>query len=193
MSIRVLGICGSLRPDSVTARAVHIALQGAAELGAETQFLDLADLGLPFCDARDDDESYPEIVNTFREAIRISHGIILGTPEYHNSLTGALKNALDLCSTREFEHKMVGVIGVAGGGMGAINSINHLRTIMRGVGAWVVPHQVSIANSSRFSDEDFGDQTPQLTSRLIKLGSDVTKFARLIAAGIIDVDTDETS
>jgi azobenzene reductase len=128
-----------------------------------------------------------------RTAIKDVQGVILGTPEYHNSLTGALKNALDLCGFAEFEHKMVGVIGVAGGGMGAINSINHLRTIMRGVGAWVVPHQVSISNSSRFNGNDFGDQNQILTDRLTKLGADVTKFARLIAAGVIDVDTDETS
>jgi NAD(P)H-dependent FMN reductase len=192
MSIRVLGICGSLRSRSVTANAVRVALEGAKQNGAETSFIDLADLALPFCDGRDDEKSYPKEVQDFRTAVRDVQGVILGTPEYHNSLTGALKNALDLCSVSEFEHKMVGVIGVAGGGMGAINSINHLRTIMRGVGAWVVPHQVSISNSSRFSGNDFGEQTKLLTDRLTRLGADVTKFARLIAAGVIDVDTDDT-
>ena len=191
--MRVLGICGSLRPESVTARAVKVALEGAAALGAETEFIDLCDIALPFCDARDDDSTYPAIVHSFRSSIKRAQGVILGTPEYHNSLTGALKNALDLCSSEEFEHKMVGVIGVAGGGMGAINSINHLRIIMRGVGAWVVPNQVSISNSSRFSPNDFGDQTAQLHQRLTKLGTDVTKFAQLIAAGIIDVDSDEAT
>jgi len=192
MSIKVLGICGSLRAKSVTAKAVQVALEGAKLSGAETTFIDLADLALPFCDGRDDEESYPQAVLDFRVAVRDVQGVILGTPEYHNSLTGALKNALDLCSFSEFEHKMVGVIGVAGGGMGAINSINHLRTIMRGVGAWVVPHQVSISNSSRFSANDFGEHTKLLTDRLTRLGTDVTKFARLIAAGVIDVDTDDT-
>lgn len=192
MSIKVLGICGSLRPSSVTAHAVKVALEGARIAGADISFLDLADLDLPFCDARDDDGSYPASVMNFRTAIKDVQGVILGTPEYHNSLTGALKNALDLCGFDEFEHKMVGVIGVAGGGMGAINSINHLRTIMRGVGAWVVPHQVSISNSSRFQGNDFGEQNQILTARLSKLGADVTKFARLIAAGVIDVDLDET-
>ncbi len=193
MSIKVLGICGSLRTPSVTSHAVQVALEGARVAGAEISFLDLADLDLPLCDGRDDDSTYPESVLKFRTAIKDVQGVILGTPEYHNSLTGALKNALDLCSFAEFEHKMVGVIGVAGGGMGAINSINHLRTIMRGVGAWVVPNQVSISNSSRLQANDFGEQQQALTNRLTKLGADVTKFARLIVAGVIDVDTDETN
>jgi FMN reductase len=175
----------------VTARAVRVALEGAQAAGAETEFIDLADMDLPFCDGRDDIESYPEVVHRFRSAIQNAQGIILGTPEYHNSLTGALKNAIDHCSYTEFEHKMVGVIGVAGGGMGAVNSINHLRMIMRGVGAWVVPNQVSISNSKWMDATSFGDQNTMLELRLKKLGGDVTKFARLIVAGIIEVGAEE--
>ncbi|MEO8872090.1 MAG: NADPH-dependent FMN reductase [Candidatus Kapaibacterium sp.] len=185
--IRVLGICGSMRSRSATATAVGVALEGAKASGAEIDFLDLVDLDLPMCDAREDDASYPASVHAFRARVAEAQGIILGTPEYHNSLTGALKNALDLCSRTELEHKMVGVIGVAGGSMGATNSVNHLRTIMRSVGAWVVPHQVSIGHAGRvFYGPDGLD--PEYKTRLEKLGADVTKFARLLAAGIINAD-----
>lgn len=180
-----------MRTESATAMAIHIALEGAEQSGAEIEFFDVADGGLPFCDARDDESTYPDSVHQFRQKIRDAQGIIIGTPEYHNSLTGALKNALDLCSFAEFEHKMVGVIGVAGGSMGAINSINHLRTIMRGIGAWVVPHQVSVSHSDAtfYPDGTIKDQL--LAQRLRKLGADVTKFARLIAAGILEIDGSE--
>jgi NAD(P)H-dependent FMN reductase len=188
MSIKVLGICGSMRGDSATAHAVHAALEGARNAGAEIDFIDIADAGLPFCDGRPDAETYPPSVIEFKQKIRDAAGIILGTPEYHNSMTGALKNAIDLCGFTEFEHKMVGVIGVAGGAMGAISSIGHLRTVMRGVGAWVVPHQVSISHSGRAFTPEKTVIDPALDARLKKLGSDVTKFARLIAAGIIEVD-----
>jgi len=188
MSIKVLGICGSMRSASATAKTVQLALLGAEEAGAEVEFYDIADHDLPFCDGRDDESTYPESVHVFRQKIRDSQGIILGTPEYHNSMTGALKNALDLCSFEEFEHKMIGVIGVAGGSMGAINSINHLRTVMRGIGAWVVPHQVSVAHSDDMFLANGGLRDRAMEERLKKLGVDVTKFARLIAAGIIDID-----
>lgn len=186
--VRVIGISGSMRKPSATGRAVEIALEGAAELGATTQFIELSDLDLPFCDGRIELDTYPDNVQHFRELIRNAEGIILGTPEYHNSMTGALKNAIDLCHWDDFAQKMVGVIGVAGGAMGAINSINHTRTVMRGVGAWVVPHQVSIAHSGKSFDQELELHDQLLHDRLQKLGRDVTKFAGLLAAGLIEID-----
>jgi len=47
--IRVVGICGSLRSGSFTRAALQIALDGAAELGTETQLIDLRDYELVFC------------------------------------------------------------------------------------------------------------------------------------------------
>ncbi|MDP4220539.1 MAG: NADPH-dependent FMN reductase [Bacteroidota bacterium] len=188
MALHILGICGSMRPNSSTAYVIKYALAAAAEAGAETDFYDIAEHQLPFCDGRQDESTYPSSVNEFKALIRSSQGIIIGTPEYHNSITGSLKNALDLCSTEEFEHKMVGIIGVAGGGMGAANAIGHLRTIMRGVGSWVVPHQVSISHSGKIFDGSGLLADVALEHRLKKLGTDVTKYARLFAAGVLDID-----
>jgi NAD(P)H-dependent FMN reductase len=187
MALRVLGICGSMRPRSATAFVIGTALDAAKEMGAEVDFYDISEHELPFADGRDDETSYPNSVQEFRERIRSAQGIIIGTPEYHNSYTGALKNALDFCSNEEFDHKMVGIIGVAGGAMGAPNAISHLRTIMRGVGAWVVPHQVSIANSGRIFSGDGVIADPATEKRLKKLGNDVTKYAKLFAEGLLDL------
>ena len=117
MALKVLGISGSLKPNSSTSFVINLALEAAREKGAEIEFCEVSTAGLPFCDGRADAD-YPEAVHEFRTKIRESQGIIIGTPEYHNSLTGWLKNALDLCGHNEFEHKMVGLIGVAGGAMG---------------------------------------------------------------------------
>ncbi len=188
MALRVIGICGSMKPKSSTAFVINYALDVAKQAGAETEFYDISEHDLPFCDGRDDESAYPPQVQKFKNLIKSAQGIIIGTPEYHNSYTGSLKNALDLCGLAEFEHKMVGIIGVAGGGMGAANAIAHLRAVMRGVGAWVVPHQVSISHSGKIfsSDGILGD--PALEKRLKKLGTDVTKYARLFAAGLLEVD-----
>ncbi len=192
MALRVLGLCGSLRPKSVTALMVKLALDGAKSVGSEVEFYDLAEAALPFCDGRSDIDSYPESVQYLRKLIREADGIIIGTPEYHNSLTGSLKNAIDLCDTSDFEHKMVGLLGTAGGSMGAINSINHLRVIMRGVGAWVIPHQVSVTvNAQTFSGPDqLAD--PKLLARIEKLGIDVGKYSKLFADGRVEFAAAET-
>jgi FMN reductase len=144
-----------MKPESATAFVIKYSLNAAKESGAEIDFYDISEHDLPFCDGRDDESTYPPQVQEFKKLVRSSQGIIIGTPEYHNSYTGSLKNALDLCSFTEFEHKMVGIIGVAGGSMGAPNAISHLRAVMRGVGAWVIPHQVSISHSGKiFSGEN---------------------------------------
>ena len=186
-SIRIVGICGSMKPDSATAFVIKHALAAAKESGAATEFYEICEHDLPFFDDRKDESTYPASVQEFKTLVKSSQGIIIGTPEYHNSFTGSLKNAIDFCSTEEFEHKMVGLIGVAGGSMGAPNAISHLRAVMRGVGAWVVPHQVSISNSGRIFSGNNMLADPALDKRLKKLGSDVAKYARLFAEGLLEV------
>ncbi len=187
LSVHVLGISGSMRGPSATRRAIEIALKGAQEAGAITDLIDVAEAGLPFCDGRLNEDTYPAPVQRFRAMVQNAQGLIIGSPEYHNGYTGALKNALDLCSSSDFEGKMVGLLGLGGGAIGAINALNQMRIVMRGMGAWVLPHQVSIAYSQDADPENDQLFRPQINDRLTKLGAEVAKFAKLMAAGIIDV------
>ena len=179
MSIKVTGIKGSLGDEASIRVPLKVALEGARESGCETELIDLRDLSLPFCDGRWDNSTYPQNVQDFRKKIKDSQGIILCTPEYHNSFSGAIKNALDLLGKEEMEDKMCGLIGVAGGSMGALNAVNQLRIVCRAVGAWVVPHHVSIGNSERIFANDGSIADAQTHDRLKKLGHDVGKYARL--------------
>jgi multimeric flavodoxin WrbA len=120
--IRVVGICGSLRAIGNTKTARSIALRGASEFGASTSLLELRDYELHFY-GKAGPESDPPDVARLRGEIREAHGIIIGSPEYHGSLSGALKNMFDLMSIEDFEGKIVGLVGVAGGHIGAINTL----------------------------------------------------------------------
>ena len=71
----------------------------------------------------------PPDVARLRSTVKRCHGLILGTPEYHGSFSGVLKNAIDLMGFEEFEGKMIGLVGVAGGAMGALSALASLRTI----------------------------------------------------------------
>ncbi len=174
--IKVVAICGSLNPNSKTRLALQTALRGAAEKGAETQLIDLLDYDLVFANGRDDS---PGCVHQLREDVRQAHGIILGTPEYHGGYSGVLKNALDLMGFKEFQGKIVGLLGVAGGSTGAINSLNGLRTVCRNLRAWVVPHQVSIAQVWKEFDDSGQLKDSQLEARVLELGQEVARFAYL--------------
>ena len=176
--IRVVGVCGSLNPTGKTRAALSVALVGSAEYEAETQLIELRDYELPFFGSVSDDD-YHEDVHRLRCELREAQGIIIGTPEYHSSLSGALKNMFDLMSTEQFETKIIGLIGVAGGQVGAINSLNAMKNICRNLHCWVLPQEVSIAESGRVIGDDGSVIDKALEERLLNLGRQVVKFASL--------------
>ena len=175
--IRVTAISGSLNKNSKTRMALKLVLEGAAASGAETHLIDLRDYDLVFCDG--DESGYPPDVFRLRQDVRQAQGIILGTPEYHSGYSGVLKNALDLMGFKEFQGKIVGLVGVAGGTTGAINSLNGLRTVCRSLRAWVVPNQVSISQAWKMFSKDGTLHDEQLATRLLEVGREVTRFAYL--------------
>jgi FMN reductase len=177
--IRVVGISGSLRVGSFTRLAVQIALRGAAELGAETELLDLRDYELMFCNGRVNEATCPPDVLRLRCDLRAAQGIILGTPEYHASFSGVLKNALDLMGFDEFEGKMLGLVGVSAGRLGAINALNSLRMVGRALHAWVIPEQVSVAEAHRAFDAEGQPRDPRTEAALLEVGRQVARFAFL--------------
>jgi NAD(P)H-dependent FMN reductase len=178
-TICIAGICGSLRTGSYTRLALEIALQGAAEVGAETQLIDLAAYDLVFCKGAGDEHAYPEGIHRLRREVQAVQGILLGTPIYHGSFSGVLKNALDLMGFREFEGKMVGLVGVSGGRMGAINALDSLRAIGRVLHAWVIPEQASIPEGWKAFDASGKLKDEELEQRLMELGRQVARFAYL--------------
>jgi NAD(P)H-dependent FMN reductase len=174
--IRVAGISGSRRPGSYTRMAVETALRGAAEVGAGTRLIDLHEYNLGF--AGGTDSATPDL-DRLRAAVKEAHGIVLGTPEYHGSFSGVLKNALDLMGFEEFEGKMIGLVGVSGGAMGAFNALNGLRDIGRALHAWVVPEQTSVPEAWKVFDETGRVADKRIEDRLLEVGRQVGRFARL--------------
>lgn len=177
-TIRIAALNGSLRPGSYTRLALETALQGAAELGAETRVLDLRDYDLIFCDGSKDEDRHPG-VRRLRQDVRAAHGLILGTPEYHGSFSGVLKNALDLMGFEEFEGKVIGLVGVSGGALGASNALTSLQIVGRALHAWIVPEQAAIPQVWKQFEPDGRLKNPGLEKRLKEVGRQVARFAYL--------------
>jgi NAD(P)H-dependent FMN reductase len=175
----VVAICGSLRRGSYTRLALSIALEGAQEVGARTRLIDLQGYQLVFCDGTEDDSTYPEDVFRLRREVGQAQGIILGTPEYHGGFSGVLKNALDLMGFAEFEGKMIALVGVSGGALGAINALNDLRTIGRALHAWVIPEQACIPDAGKAFNETGHLNDQDMERRLKEVGRQVARFAYL--------------
>ena len=177
--VTVVGICGSIRRGSYTRMAVQIALRGAQETGARTQLIDLKNYDLVFCDGKQDESKFPEDVEKLRADVRQAGGIILGTPEYHGGVSGVLKNALDLMGFDEFEGKMIGLVGVSGGALGAVHALDSLRTVGRALHAWVIPEQASIPEAWKVFDPSGALKDSGLEKRVKNVGRQVARFAYL--------------
>jgi NAD(P)H-dependent FMN reductase len=177
-SVRVGALCGSLRPGSYTRMALRIALEGAAEVGAETDLIDLSDFELPFCTG-DDSQETAQDVGRLQARVESCQGLILGTPEYHGSYSGVLKNAIDLMGFDQFGGKMIGLVGVAGGAMGALSALASLRTVGRSLHSWVVPEQAMVPNAWKAFEEDGQLKDPSFDKRLREVGRQVARFSYL--------------
>ena len=117
-------------------------------------------MNLPFCDGGDDYAGYPD-VKRLQDVVKEADAIVLVSPEYHGSVSGVLKNALDLMGFEEMAGKITGLISVLGGQANS-NALNDLRLIMRWVNAWVIPEQIGIAQAWKA----FGDDGKLLDEKL---------------------------
>lgn len=170
----VVGICGSLRDDSHTRKALRISLQAAEAAGGSTDLLDLREWELPVFDAGSADVGEAK---AFRERIRRADTVILGTPVYHGSFASPLKTALDYCGFDEFENTTIGLLAVAGGRF-PITALEHLRTVGRALDAWVMPHQVAVPRAnSAFEGSKLVDA--ELRELIEVLGRDAVRYAHI--------------
>lgn len=161
--VKIIGIAGSLRPNSYSYQALEFAAQRVAALGAEVEILDLRTLNLPFCNGSDEYPEYPDVAK-LRQAVKTADGLILSSPEYHGSISGVLKNTLDLMSFDQLSDKVVGLISVLGGQSNS-NTLNDLRVIMRWVHSWVIPEQIAVGQVWKAFGEDGKIADPNLSKR----------------------------
>lgn len=176
--MRVVAVSGSLRQPSVTRAALQTALDAAAAAGAEVGWVDIA--GLPWCDGRESKAYGPE-VDAFRAALHSADAVLIGSPEYHGSTTGVLKNALDLLEPDDLRGKLVGLVACARGDAGAMSTLNHLRQVARWVNAWVLPSQVSIPRAPEVYGSEGGARRTAIDDELRALGQEIVRYGRLLA------------
>jgi FMN reductase len=82
-------------------------------------------------------------------------GIILATPEYYGSFSSVMKLVIEsLGYPSALAGKPVALLGVAGGTIGAVKSLEHLRSVVSHVGGIVLPLPISVANVTTVFDDE---------------------------------------
>ena len=176
--VKIVGIGGSLRRDSYSQIALNVAASRVEALGAEMEVLDLRLLQLPFCNGEDEYPDYPD-VKRLQQTVKQADGLILATPEYHGSVSGVLKNALDLMSFEQLDGKITGLISVLGGQPNS-NALNDLRIIMRWVHGWVIPEQIAIGQAWKAFDPEGKLLDEKLSQRFDSFAESLVENTRKI-------------
>lgn len=124
----LLGLCGSLRRESVNLKLMR---EAARLYGGPYQE---ADLRFPLYDGDlEDREGVPEAVQAVSDQIKAAEAVLVVTPEYNQSFSGVMKNALDWISRTKggpWRGKPVAILSAAAGRAGGARAQYALRLAM---------------------------------------------------------------
>ncbi len=149
--IRIVTILGTSRPGSFTSKALALVVD---ELKNQSRVqvtpIDPSHLNLAF----PGQPGQPADQATLQEAVKSATGVVLATPEYHGSFAAVMKLVIEnLGFPSLLAGKPVALLGVAAGQIGAIKSLEQLRSVCSHVGAIVLPGPVSVAGVQKLFDE----------------------------------------
>ncbi|QQZ08460.1 NADPH-dependent FMN reductase [Heyndrickxia vini] len=162
--MNIVTIVGSIRKESYNmqlAKTMQVRYK-------EKLNIEIADIrSLPHYD-QDEENNPPKSVKEFKESIANADGVIIITPEYNWSIPGVLKNAIDWASRVEkvFIGKPVMAAGVSIGMAGTLRAQLHLREILTGIQAKLLPpsgNEVLINFASQKFDEQSGQLVDDMT------------------------------
>ena len=142
--MKILGINGSPRGSrSQTLRLVRAVLDGAKSAGAEVELVDVAKLRIDYCIGctvcyergtcvlKDD---FAELYQKMLDC----DGIVLGSPNYIDSVTAQIKTMLDRMADAIHCQAFIGKYGCAvstAGGSGADEVVDYLSSVLQTLGA----------------------------------------------------------
>lgn len=173
--IKLVAIQGSVRESNYTAKALAIVSEVVDQMpGVTVEIIDPTnmDLALP---GKGTTADALQIQATLENAT----AVILATPEYHGSFSSVMKLVIEnMGFPSRLSRKPVALLGVAAGRIGAIKSLEHLRSVASHVGAIVLPGPVSIANVQSVFDESGALTDPGVGPLIQKLVTGLVAYVR---------------
>lgn len=144
--MKLMIIVGSVRPGRAGLPiAEWVRSQVEVDGRFEVDFVDLAELGLPFLD----EPNHPAMrrytqphTMAWSERVDAADAFILVSPEYNHSYSPVLKNALDFLS-QEWKHKPVSIVSYGGASAGS-RGVVALEPVLTTVGLVKVASNVEI-------------------------------------------------
>ena len=155
----IIGVCGSLRRASFNLMLLRAAVE-AAPAGSSIQIESIRDIPLYDGDV-EAEQGIPAAVQQLKARIAAADGLLIVTPEYNNSFTGVLKNAIDWLSRppadipHVFRGRPVAIMGATPGQGGTLLSQAAWLPVVRTLGMrpWF-EGRLGISSAGKMFDAD---------------------------------------
>jgi len=172
--LKILAVVGSLHRDSVTRIVLAEIAEKLEAAGCIVDVLDFEREPLPLYnpDTAYDAPAFPSL----KKRVDDADVLLLGTPDYHGSMSGAMKSFLDHF-WREFAGKLFATV-VASHEKG-LTVTDQLRTVARQCYAWTLPYGLSFAEDVDVKDGKVASAA--LEKRIGMLARDVVVYGKVLA------------
>jgi chromate reductase, NAD(P)H dehydrogenase (quinone) len=168
-SLRVIGISGSLRNDSLNTKLLRAAMELLPE-GMTGEIAPIGDLPLYNADIDAPRKERPASVQRFRDALARTDALVIASPEYNYSIPGGLKNAIDWASRGEdspLVNKPVALMGATGGMWGTVRMQQAFRPVFQYLNMQPVNKPEILVAQARQKFNAEGRLTDETTRQLI--------------------------
>jgi chromate reductase len=164
----VVVIVGSLRKESFTLKIANT----LARLAPATLKLDVTTLhGISFFN-QDLEATPPADWLVFREKLQKSHAVLFVTPEYNRSISGVLKNAIDVGSRpygkSSFLGKPTGIVSNSPGPLGGVSAAKHLQNILPGISGPILGQPEIYLNGVGDAFDEKGNLTKESVQKVLQ-------------------------
>ena len=170
--LNALAVVGSLHRDSVSRTVIRFVAHELEKSGCAVDVLDFErePLALYNPDTAHDLPGYAEL----QQRVDQADLVILATPDYHGSISGAMKNFLD-----HFWHEFAGKLfaTIVSSHEKGLTVTDQLRTVARQCYAWSLPYGVSFSEDADMRD---GQMSEPLRRRLEMMIRDARVYGKLL-------------
>jgi FMN reductase len=178
--VRIVAVLGSVTPPGRLSSAIGGAIDRATASGLPARILDLGQLKLGFADGRPAEQLDDDTGRLIAE-VQQADSVLLATPIYRATLTGALKNALDLLPIEALKDKPVGIVSMGATLHHFLGAESHLRDILAWFGALTAPTAVYLSSA----DFEEGILKQDAAARLDELIHTLNRLCTVSFAGAI--------
>lgn len=172
--MQCLLVSGSSGSNSLTKKTLELLSEKLTLAGAQTDLWDLAQDPIPLFDI--DTVYQSDYYHRLVQRASSADVVVLGTPDYHGTISSTLKNFLDHL-WKEMAGKLIGTV-VASYDKG-LTVADHIRTVARQYYSWVLPYGVAFQEKKDMTHEGIPSQ--ELDQRLDMMAHDIVRYGQLLS------------